>query len=1119
LASHQTKSTRFYSILLILFIFLPNFFTLYQIPFYGGNFEDDLITEMVQPTINDNIYHPLLESQSRSGFDDEVEPNNDISSSIQNGNELHDTNTMRGEMRYNTDEVDYFYIPLTGGGQATIDRLNITPEFSDPVHIDNKSVGIKLKMYTGFESELFLLEYKILGTDEAIKTDLSEPWTNATSLFINADRTSRYFLEVTAVYIRNSVTHEVINPEAMINYSLHVSVTSFTGSDRNNDINNGTALTGPIGGLSLSQGNDHWDWYTINSMTSNRAINLSLSIKINTANKSGYISGIQHYVKVSTILKCFDLEKNQEIKITAFGDKIGLYGPNPILMYLNATFDQAYLGIHSLQRKFKESTEVDVVGSGETSTVKYSFQAITLKLVNSIPKLLQPKVAPTSGNLQDNYKFTVIYQDEDNDEPWYVNLVIGEDENNMTLSSDAVNDGDFTNGELYERILPGSDFENIPHDKYKTISYGFNAYDYYSELSLPMLFVESATSTDLKVIDNVKPTLRPNLPEAWVLQEDQEPLSIKLLKVLFKDPDSSKYSSEVKFQVWSKAYDWDKIMDTKNLTAEVLADDTLNIEPKLNQYGTDTIPIRAYDVEGPGTAVYLNLKTIINPINDKPILAKPPDYIDEDSKTEDEYCNITFVADDSADKNLDLLIYSVDIFDKIPLLKEDPKKYKFHFSNYTGKLTFIPDNDIVGTYILNISVMDNGTVEPVGLMDLKQFVLNIENVNDPPSAVITHPEEGAKFNTSAEIELNGKNSTDDDIPHGDFLNYAWYVYYNGTDEEFLGASTRPTTTAQIKEAGYHVLKLRVKDKAGEVSETTINLRIIPLVGDIPGGDDSDEDGIPDLWELRYDLDPDKFDSDLDPDNDSYSNLKEYLGEDNMPGGDDSSNPQNPSSVPGDLDADSLPDFWEREMFNSLLQTPTGDYDDDGFTNLQEYLGIDGLPGNDDWSDPLDWDSIPVGKKDDSKDGGIDLGTILIIASVVVAIIIVLLISQIYLTKQRKKAKEAEEKEKEKASGEKKAIYTPEPQPVPMMPPTTTGPAMQPPLVPAQAPSGPMPMAMPMPMRPMPMQFPQMQYPASQPQAPMQPMTPTPQVQQPKATLGLPAAGKVLETDDSEEEVY
>lgn len=42
---------------------------------------------------------------------------------------------------------------------------------------------------------------------------------------------------------------------------------------------------------------------------------------------------------------------------------------------------------------------------------------------------------------------------------------------------------------------------------------------------------------------------------------------------------------------------------------------------------------------------------------------------------------------------------------------------------------------------------------------------------------------------------------------------------------------------------------------------------------------------------------------------------------------------NPAS---DTDGDGLPDDWEREYFGDLSQSPDGDYDNDGFTNLEEW---------------------------------------------------------------------------------------------------------------------------------------------------------------------------------------
>jgi len=60
------------------------------------------------------------------------------------------------------------------------------------------------------------------------------------------------------------------------------------------------------------------------------------------------------------------------------------------------------------------------------------------------------------------------------------------------------------------------------------------------------------------------------------------------------------------------------------------------------------------------------------------------------------------------------------------------------------------------------------------------------------------------------------------------------------------------------------------------------------------------------------------------------------------------------AVGPDSDNDGLPDLWENEFFGSLAQADSGDFDNDGLTNLQEYnLGVD----------PTDRDSDDDGLED------------------------------------------------------------------------------------------------------------------------------------------------------------
>jgi len=103
--------------------------------------------------------------------------------------------------------------------------------------------------------------------------------------------------------------------------------------------------------------------------------------------------------------------------------------------------------------------------------------------------------------------------------------------------------------------------------------------------------------------------------------------------------------------------------------------------------------------------------------------------------------------------------------------------------------------------------------------------------------------------------------------------------------------------------------------------------------------DSDGDGLNDYWEIHYFGNLAQTGTG-DYDGDGYSNLAEYEA---------GSDPTNAASVPMDTDGDGIPDYWKIQYFGNLSQTGTGDYDNDGYTNLQEYLA---------GSDPTNGYSVP-----------------------------------------------------------------------------------------------------------------------------------------------------------------
>jgi hypothetical protein len=101
-------------------------------------------------------------------------------------------------------------------------------------------------------------------------------------------------------------------------------------------------------------------------------------------------------------------------------------------------------------------------------------------------------------------------------------------------------------------------------------------------------------------------------------------------------------------------------------------------------------------------------------------------------------------------------------------------------------------------------------------------------------------------------------------------------------------------------------------------------------------DDGDGDGLPTVWENENNLDP-ADDGSVNPDNgatgnpdgDSFNNMQEYAG---------GSDPNNAASIPGDIDGDGLPDAWEQENFLNLAQGPFDDPDNDYVSNDAEYAG-------------------------------------------------------------------------------------------------------------------------------------------------------------------------------------
>ncbi len=121
------------------------------------------------------------------------------------------------------------------------------------------------------------------------------------------------------------------------------------------------------------------------------------------------------------------------------------------------------------------------------------------------------------------------------------------------------------------------------------------------------------------------------------------------------------------------------------------------------------------------------------------------------------------------------------------------------------------------------------------------------------------------------------------------------------------------------QSGEYTMTVTVTDGEGNLDQTTFPITVLSSTNDI------DEDGIPDLVEIQYGLNIyEQQDAMNDLDNDGLTNIAEY---------------ENGTALDDpDTDDDLMPDVWEIDHgLDPLLNTSTNDEDGDGKTDLQEYL--------------------------------------------------------------------------------------------------------------------------------------------------------------------------------------
>lgn len=113
----------------------------------------------------------------------------------------------------------------------------------------------------------------------------------------------------------------------------------------------------------------------------------------------------------------------------------------------------------------------------------------------------------------------------------------------------------------------------------------------------------------------------------------------------------------------------------------------------------------------------------------------------------------------------------------------------------------------------------------------------------------------------------------DGLSNGTWINNLWSL--SGQQQSSNGASYQ---TANIDLSAYDLSQLRIRAVAKGGYTGDIAIDDILISGVETNATDSDNDGMPDSWELQYGLNPTLNDAQDDLDNDGFSNLDEFLQE-------------------------------------------------------------------------------------------------------------------------------------------------------------------------------------------------------------------------------------------------
>ncbi|MGA1820435.1 MAG: hypothetical protein ACMUHU_05435 [Thermoplasmatota archaeon] len=142
-------------------------------------------------------------------------------------------------------------------------------------------------------------------------------------------------------------------------------------------------------------------------------------------------------------------------------------------------------------------------------------------------------------------------------------------------------------------------------------------------------------------------------------------------------------------------------------------------------------------------------------------------------------------------------------------------------------------------------------------------------INTSPEIVVVSPSSGDILKEDEVIIFDASDSYDMD---GDRLTISWYKS-TPTGLESLGDA--PQVSARLP-AGEHTITVTAKDRVNNEVQFSFTITVEKTDRDvIPPTQDTDGDGMFDVWEIQFQTDPNVKDAQLDHDKDGFTNFQEF----------------------------------------------------------------------------------------------------------------------------------------------------------------------------------------------------------------------------------------------------